>query len=169
MPLTCWKWIRPLGLQPIACRGRWLVGSDASCRLCWPALHITRAAGRRPPVTWLSRGMDRPEVRVPVAGSPQSRDGRPCMITSGIDPHKSSLTALAVESPGDSVATMRITVTARTVRQLLEWAARWPQRRWAVEGARGPGTWRGLPRCPVRPAALSLSFNPSVCCFGVCW
>ena len=24
MLLTCWMWIRPLGLQPIACRGRWL-------------------------------------------------------------------------------------------------------------------------------------------------
>ena len=33
MPLTCWMWIRPLGLQPIACRGRWSVGSDAPCRL----------------------------------------------------------------------------------------------------------------------------------------
>ena len=30
--LTCWMWVRPLGLQPIACRGRRSVGSDASCR-----------------------------------------------------------------------------------------------------------------------------------------
>jgi hypothetical protein len=36
--LTCWMWIRSLGLQPIACRGRWLVGSDASCRRVWMAL-----------------------------------------------------------------------------------------------------------------------------------
>jgi hypothetical protein len=41
--------------------------------------------------------MDRPEVRVPVAGSPLSSDGRLCMITIGIDPHKSSLTAVAIE------------------------------------------------------------------------
>jgi hypothetical protein len=26
------------GLQPIACRGRWLVGSDAPCRLGWLAV-----------------------------------------------------------------------------------------------------------------------------------
>jgi transposase len=61
------------------------------------------------------------------------------MITIGIDPHKSSLTAVAVDSTGQSVATMRIAVTATTVCQLQDWAARWPQRRWAVEGAEGLG------------------------------
>ena len=61
------------------------------------------------------------------------------MITIGIDPHKSSLTAVAVESTREPVATIRIAVTATTVRQLREWAARWPQRRWAVEGAQGLG------------------------------
>ena len=61
------------------------------------------------------------------------------MITIGIDPHKSSLTAVAVEVTGKSVATMRIAITVTTVRQLQEWAARWPQRRWAVEGAEGLG------------------------------
>jgi transposase len=61
------------------------------------------------------------------------------MITIGIDPHKSSLTAVAVEVTGESVATIRIAVTATTVHQSQEWAARWPQRRWAVEGAEGLG------------------------------
>jgi hypothetical protein len=61
------------------------------------------------------------------------------MITIGIDPHKSSLTAVAVESTREPVARIRIAVTATTVRQLREWAARWPQRRWAVEGAEGWG------------------------------
>ena len=61
------------------------------------------------------------------------------MITIGIDPHKSSLTAVAVESTGEPVATIRIAVTATTVRQLREWAVRWPHRRWAVEGAQGLG------------------------------
>jgi hypothetical protein len=37
---------------------------------------------------WLDRGRDRPEVRVPVAGYILARDGRHCMITIGIDPHK---------------------------------------------------------------------------------
>ena len=33
------------------------------------------------------------------------------MITIGIDPHKSSLTAVAVEVTGKSVAAMRIAIT----------------------------------------------------------
>lgn len=61
------------------------------------------------------------------------------MITIGIDPHKSSLTAVAVDATGEPVATIRIAVTATTVRQLQEWGVRWPQRRWAVEGAEGLG------------------------------
>jgi transposase len=61
------------------------------------------------------------------------------MITMGIDPHKSSLTAVAVGSPRESVATIRIALTATTVGQLQEWATRWPRRRWAVEGAEGLG------------------------------
>jgi hypothetical protein len=67
-------------------------------------------------VTWLDRGMDRPEVRVPVAGYILARDGRHCMITIGIDPHKSSLTAVAVEVTGKSVATMRNTIATEFIR-----------------------------------------------------
>jgi transposase len=59
------------------------------------------------------------------------------VITIGIGPHKSSLTAVAVESTGELVAEIRVAVTATTVGQLQHWAARWPQRRWAVEGAEG--------------------------------
>ncbi|MGH3776604.1 MAG: IS110 family transposase [Pseudonocardiaceae bacterium] len=68
------------------------------------------------------------------------------MITIGIDPHKSSLTAVAVGSTGEPVATMRMAVTATTVCQLQEWAASWSQSRWAVEGAEslGRGVAQGL-------------------------
>ena len=61
------------------------------------------------------------------------------MITIGIDPHKSSLTAVAVDSSGEPVNTTRMAVTATTVRQLQQWAVRWPQRRWAVKGTEGLG------------------------------
>ncbi|MBV8992359.1 MAG: IS110 family transposase [Pseudonocardiales bacterium] len=61
------------------------------------------------------------------------------MIIIGIDPHKSSLTAVAVDSTAQPVATIRVAVTTTTVVQLQQWAARWPQRRWAVEGAEGLG------------------------------
>ena len=64
------------------------------------------------------------------------------MITIGIDPHKCSLTAVALDPTGQQLATRRITINAGTYKTLTGWAARWPQRRFAVEGAAGLG--RGI-------------------------
>lgn len=61
------------------------------------------------------------------------------MITIGIDPHKSSLTAVAVEASGEVAAVIRLEVNSEVVALLSAWASRWPQRRWAVEGASGLG------------------------------
>jgi transposase len=64
------------------------------------------------------------------------------VITIGIDPHKSSMTAVALDETGKPLATRRITVNAAAYKTLTGWAARWPQRRFAVEGAAGLG--RGI-------------------------
>jgi transposase len=64
------------------------------------------------------------------------------MITIGIDPHKASLTAVALDTDGQPLATRRVTVNAAAFKTLIGWAARWPQRRFAVEGAAGLG--RGI-------------------------
>ena len=61
------------------------------------------------------------------------------MITIGIDPHKSSLTAVAVQPGGEVSATIRLEVNRDTVALLRAWAQQWPQRQWAVEGAAGLG------------------------------
>jgi transposase len=61
------------------------------------------------------------------------------MITIGIDPHKSSLTAVTIDATGRRLAERRFTVNAGTLTQLTGWAGRWPQRRFAVEGANGLG------------------------------
>lgn len=61
------------------------------------------------------------------------------MITIGIDPHKSSLTAVAVDVSGQPVGQRRFAVNAGTFRQLMNWTQTWPQRRFAVEGAYGLG------------------------------
>ena len=61
------------------------------------------------------------------------------MITIGIDPHKSSLTAVALEPSGQITATIRLEVTSRTVERLQTWAQQWDQRQWAIEGAAGLG------------------------------
>lgn len=61
------------------------------------------------------------------------------MIIIGIDPHKSSITAAAVDDSGRELGVRRFVVNAGTAKQLLGWAAQWPQRRFAVEGANGLG------------------------------
>ena len=58
----------------------------------------------------------------------------------GLDPHKSSHTATAVEpSTNTSVASVRIEASLAGYRELMRWAAQFPERRWAVEGVRGLG------------------------------
>jgi hypothetical protein len=61
------------------------------------------------------------------------------VITIGIDPHKSSLTAVALQPSGDVSATIRLEANRDTVARLRAWAEQWPQRQWAVEGAAGLG------------------------------
>jgi transposase len=58
----------------------------------------------------------------------------------GVDPHKSSHTASAVDPATNStVASLRIDASLVGYRELICWAKQFPQRRWAVEGARGLG------------------------------
>src|SRR4051794_2984743 len=61
------------------------------------------------------------------------------MITIGIDPHKSSSTAVACDPAGTQLASVRLAVKLDTSAKLLEWASAWPDRQWAVEGATGLG------------------------------
>jgi transposase len=61
------------------------------------------------------------------------------VITIGIDPHKRSLTAAALDPHSRLLAELRLPATGQAAQQLLAWAAVWPQRRWAVEGATGLG------------------------------
>src|SRR4051812_25925064 len=66
----------------------------------------------------------------------------PAVITIGIDPHKSALTAVALDPTGHQLGARRFTVNAGTLRALLPWTAGWSRRRFAVEGAHGLG--RGI-------------------------
>ncbi|HEV2823765.1 MAG TPA: IS110 family transposase [Actinomycetota bacterium] len=64
------------------------------------------------------------------------------MITIGIDPHKRSLTAAALDPHSRLLSQLRVPTTGQAAQQVLTWAAAWPERRWAVEGATGLG--RGI-------------------------
>lgn len=52
------------------------------------------------------------------------------MITIGIDPHKSTLTAVGLSPDGAILATTRLPVNGATLSELLAFADSWPQRQW---------------------------------------
>lgn len=61
------------------------------------------------------------------------------MITIGIDPHKASHTAVALDGAGRVLGELRVAATKPMLERLLRWVERWPERIWAVEGATGLG------------------------------
>ncbi len=61
------------------------------------------------------------------------------MITIGIDPHKSSHTAVALDEAGRVLGELRVSANKATLRRLQSWAGTWPGRTWAIEGAGGLG------------------------------
>jgi transposase len=60
-------------------------------------------------------------------------------VMIGIDPHKSSHTAVAISGEGDVLDQLRIAADRRQVALLLAFVEKWPRRRFAVEGANGLG------------------------------
>ena len=61
------------------------------------------------------------------------------MFMIGIDPHKGSHTAAAVDRSESVIDTLRVIADDRQREHLLEWATRFTPRVWAVEGATGMG------------------------------
>lgn len=57
----------------------------------------------------------------------------------GVDPHKTSWTAAAVNSSLQPVSTIRVPVSRTGYRTLRQFAAQWPSATWAIEGASGLG------------------------------
>jgi len=60
-------------------------------------------------------------------------------VMIGIDPHKASHTAVAIGGAEEPLGELRVRASAVQAERLLEWAAAWPERTWAVEGAGGLG------------------------------
>jgi transposase len=60
-------------------------------------------------------------------------------VIIGIDPHKASHTAVVISAAEEALGELRVRASASQAEQLLAWAAAWPQRTWAVEGAAGLG------------------------------
>ena len=68
-------------------------------------------------------------------------------VLIGIDPHKATNTVAAVDGRGELVGQENFPANRKGMRALERWAKRFPERRWAVEGAGGIG----------RPLAQKLS------------
>ena len=66
-------------------------------------------------------------------------------VMIGVDPHKGSHTAVAIGGTEEPLGELRVRACAAQAEKLVGWAAAWPERTWAVEGAGGLG--------PAGPAA----------------
>jgi transposase len=60
-------------------------------------------------------------------------------VIIGVDPHKGSHTAVAIGGDEMPLGKIRVRACGAQAEQLLGWAQSWPNRTWAVEGARGMG------------------------------
>jgi transposase len=60
-------------------------------------------------------------------------------VMIGVDPHKGSHTAVAIGTGEEPLGRLRVRASAAQAEKLVAWAAAWPERTWAVEGAGGLG------------------------------
>jgi transposase len=60
-------------------------------------------------------------------------------VMIGVDPHKGSHTAVAIGAAEEPLGKLRVRASAAQAERLVAWAAAWPERTWAVEGAGGLG------------------------------
>ena len=65
-------------------------------------------------------------------------------VMIGVDPHKASHTAVAISAAEEPLGELRVRACVAQAERLRDWAAAWPRRTWAVEGAGGRATcWTG--------------------------
>ncbi len=60
-------------------------------------------------------------------------------VMIGVDPHKGSHTAVVIGAAEEPLGELRVRASAGQAQRLLAWAAAWPERTWAIEGAAGLG------------------------------
>ena len=60
-------------------------------------------------------------------------------VMIGVDPHKASHTAVAINAAEEPLGELQVRACAAQAERLLAWAQAWPERTWAVEGAGGLG------------------------------
>jgi transposase len=79
---------------------------------------------------------------MPATSHPSRNEDWSVLMTAvmiGVDPHKGSHTAVAIGAAGEPLGNLRVRASAGQAQRLVTWAAKWPERTWAVEGAGGLG------------------------------
>ena len=71
--------------------------------------------------------------------APQEEGLSMAVVMIGAGPDKASHTAVAISAAEEPLGERRVGACAAQAERLLAWAAAWPQRIWAVEGAGGLG------------------------------
>jgi hypothetical protein len=95
-------------------------------------------------VAWLERGVNdadtvlQSDMPTTVLYS-RSDEGASMTVMIGVDPHKGSHTAVAVDEREQSLAELRVRSGPKQLERLLKWAEQYPARTWAVENATGLG------------------------------
>ena len=74
-----------------------------------------------------------------ASDSATAREGMVMKVLIGVDPHKGSHTAVAIDSDESRLGEVRVRATKRQCEALLTWAEVFPERRWAIESAWGLG------------------------------
>src|SRR5262245_31864686 len=79
------------------------------------------------------------QVCLPRSFVPGGRERQVSAVMIGVDPHKASHTAVAIDDAERPLGEVRVRASAGQAQRLVSWASGWPDRVWAVEGARGMG------------------------------
>jgi len=88
-------------------------------------------------------------------------------VMIGVDPHKGSHTAVVIDQAEMVLGEVRVRASVAQVQRLLEWAAAWPERTWAVEGAGGLGHL--LAQQLVAAGEQVLDVQPKLAAGCGCW
>jgi transposase len=113
---------------------------------CLPTLRVLAfersAPGGDLAVVWLERGTSTNDLQVGVpAAVPTDEDqqGVVMHVIIGVDPHKASHQAVAVDEREGEISRISVRATKTQTERLLAWAAPFEKRTWAIEGADGMG------------------------------
>ena len=132
-----------LGVRCGGCRSVQSAGrcdSARACRLrvglasiCLPAGVLTRGVAGK------GHALNEPKSGVPTSVPITRERQSETTITIGIDPHKASHTAVAIDDSECVLDGYRLRACSDQADQLRAWAAPFPERVWAIESARGLG------------------------------